>query len=369
MIDRIWRLVIVLFTATGGFLIMTWLFPYLLPYIESEIWKIGWLGVPLSPVIAAIIGTIIGGICGYLMAPAIIKRFWAFTFWLENQVNKMSTADILVGALGMMVGLILANLFGWAFMPLPFIGNYIPGVLSVVLAYIGLNVGIKKRDDLFQFISRLGWVRKREAAPIEGEASSEESAKILDTSVIIDGRIVDLSRTGFLEGTLIIPKFVLVELQHIADSSDGLKRNRGRRGLDVLNILQKEKKMTIKIDSRDFDDISEVDAKLVRLGQLTKGKVLTNDYNLNKVAEIQGVKVLNINELANAIKPVLLPGEEMTVLVVKEGKEASQGIGYLDDGTMIVVEDGRKLIGETIETVVTSVLQTAAGRMIFVRPK
>ena len=158
-------------------------------------------------------------------------------------------------------------------------------------------------------------------------------------------------------------------MQHIADSSDGLKRNRGRRGLDVLNILQKEKKMTIKIDSRDFDDISEVDAKLVRLGQLTKGKVLTNDYNLNKVAEIQGVKVLNINELANAIKPVLLPGEEMTVLVVKEGKEASQGIGYLDDGTMIVVEDGRKLIGETIETVVTSVLQTAAGRMIFVRPK
>ena len=367
MIDRILRLVIVLFTATGGFLLMQWVFPYIQSTIESEIWKIGWLGVQLSTVITLLLGGFIGGLCGYLIAPLIINRVWNFTYWLERKVNQMSAADIVVGTIGMAAGLILANLFGLALSRLPIVGVFIPVILSIVLAYIGMNVGIKKREDLNRFLLRLGWIKKRE----EGILAPGDNTvvKILDTSVIIDGRIADLSRTGFLEGTLVIPQFVLMELQHIADSSDGLKRNRGRRGLDILNLLRKENRMKIKIETTDFDDIAEVDSKLVRLAQILNGKVVTNDYNLNKVAELQGVTVLNINELANSIKPVLLPGEEMTVLVLKEGKESSQGIGYLDDGTMIVVEDGRSLIGQTIETVVTSVLQTAAGRMIFVRPK
>ena len=366
MINRILRLVIVLFTATGGFLLMQWIFPYIQSSIESEIWKIGWLGVQLSTVLTLLFGGLIGGICGYVVAPLLITKFWDFTHWLERNVNQMSAADIIVGTMGMVTGLILANLFGLAFVNLPFVGVFIPVILSVILAYIGLNVGIKKREDINRLFLKINWIKKKE------ESSNDKSGdefKILDTSVIIDGRIADLSRTGFLEGTLVIPQFVLIELQHIADSSDGLKRNRGRRGLDVLNVLQNEKKLKIKIDVTDFEDIAEVDAKLVKLGQVLKAKILTNDYNLNKVAELQGVRVLNINELANAIKPVLLPGEEMPILVVKEGKESSQGIGYLDDGTMVVVEGGKLLIGQNIETVVTSVLQTAAGRMIFVRPK
>ena len=193
--------------------------------------------------------------------------------------------------------------------------------------------------------------------------------KVLDTSVIIDGRIADICKTGFIEGKLVIPRFVLNELQHIADSSDDLKRVRGRRGLDILNKIQKELSIETQIYEEDFPEIAEVDAKLLKLAQILSGKVVTNDFNLNKVAEFQGVPVLNINELANAIKPVLLPGEEMKVMVMKDGKESSQGIAYLDDGTMIVVEGGRKFINEEIIVVVTSVLQTAAGRMIFAKPK
>lgn len=191
----------------------------------------------------------------------------------------------------------------------------------------------------------------------------------MDTSVIIDGRIFDICQTGFVEGPLVIPGFVLNELRHISDSADGLKRNRGRRGLDILNKIQKELSIETQIYEEDFPEIAEVDAKLLKLAQVLNGKVVTNDFNLNKVAEFQGVPVLNINELANAIKPVLLPGEEMKVVVMKDGKEASQGIAYLDDGTMIVVEGGRKFISEEIMVVVTSVLQTAAGRMIFAKPK
>ena len=192
---------------------------------------------------------------------------------------------------------------------------------------------------------------------------------MLDTSVIIDGRIFDICETGFIEGPLVIPNFVLDELRHISDSSDSLKRTRGRRGLDILNKIQKELSIETKIWEVDFPKIEEVDSKLLKLAQNLHGKVITNDYNLNKVAEVQGVPVLNINELSNAVKPVVIPGEEMVVDVVKDGKESSQGVAYLDDGTMIVVENGKRLIGEQIEVIVTSVLQTAAGRMIFAKPK
>jgi uncharacterized protein YacL len=196
-----------------------------------------------------------------------------------------------------------------------------------------------------------------------------ESRKILDTSVIIDGRIADICQTSFVEGPLVVPGFILEELRHIADSSDTLKRNRGRRGLDVLNRIQKELQFPVEIYDRDLGANLDVDARLIKLAKLTGGCIITNDYNLNKVAELQGVKVLNINELANAVKPVVLPGEEMLVHVIKDGKETGQGVAYLDDGTMIVVDGGKRHIGETIDVLVTSVLQTAAGRMIFARPK
>lgn len=198
---------------------------------------------------------------------------------------------------------------------------------------------------------------------------TNENPKVLDTSVIIDGRIFDICQTGFVEGPLVIPTFVLEELRHIADSSDGLKRNRGRRGLDILNKIQKELNIEVEIWEKDFPNIAEVDSKLLKLAQILNGKVITNDFNLNKVAEFQGVPVLNINELANAVKPVVLPGEEMKIQVMKDGKESGQGIAYLDDGTMIVVEGGRRYIGENIVVIVTSVLQTAAGRMIFAKNK
>lgn len=211
-------------------------------------------------------------------------------------------------------------------------------------------------------------VKKKTPEEVKEEATAAREYKILDTSVIIDGRIADILATGFLDGTIVIPLFVLAELQHIADSSDTLKRTRGRRGLDILNRLQKEESIKVEMYEGDFEEISEVDSKLVKLAKVMQGKVVTNDYNLNKVCEFQNVAVLNINDLANAVKPVVLPGEKMTVLVVKDGKEHNQGVAYLDDGTMIVVEDGRKFINDTIQVEVTSVLQTSAGRMIFAKP-
>jgi len=201
------------------------------------------------------------------------------------------------------------------------------------------------------------------------DADVEIPYKILDTSVIIDGRIADICDTGFLEGILVIPNFVLHELQMIADSADSIKRNRGRRGLDILNKMQKDQSVKVKISDMDFPDIHEVDAKLVQLGKVMKGKVVTNDFNLNKVAEFHGVPVLNINQLSNALKPIVLPGEEMSVALIKAGKDPNQAIGYLDDGTMVVVENGRRKLNEQVDVVVTSVLQTTAGRMIFTRLK
>ena len=202
-----------------------------------------------------------------------------------------------------------------------------------------------------------------------GEQEAKLLQKLLDTSVIIDGRIADISETGFIEGTLVVPQFVLTELQHIADSSDTLKRTRGRRGLDILKRLQDERQSKVVIVDDDFEDVAEVDLKLVRLAKQMGAQILTNDFNLNKVCELHQVKVLNINDLANAVKPVVIPGEDMQVVVIKDGKEHNQGVAYLDDGTMIVVEGGRSYIGQAITVTVTSVLQTSAGRMIFAKPK
>ncbi len=367
--DKVLRITITLIAALSGLLLMNSLIPMLSSMIGAEFFRIGVFGVTMTTILSFLFGTLVFGILGFLISPFLVRQIRRLTDWSAARLVRLPTHEVLLGALGGVIGLIIANLLGAAFSPLPIVGNYVPGFLSIVLGLVGINVAVRKKDDFATFwaaLPRLGREKDRERT----RQSMDRPActhKILDTSVIIDGRIADISTTGFLEGTLVVPRFVLEELQRIADSSDSLKRNRGRRGLDILNEMQKKKDVVIQIVDEDFDDLTEVDAKLVRLGQQMGAKVVTNDFNLNKVAELQGVFVLNINELANAIKPVVLPGEEMTVTLVKDGKEMGQGVGYLDDGTMIVVEGGRKYIGDTLTVIVTSVLQTAAGRMIFAR--
>ncbi len=319
----------------------------------------------------------------YIHAPLGAILFFVITFWLvdyvvgfirriEESLVKAPVTDVLFGSLGLILGLIVAYLVGtflWK-IQLQVVSTVLPIFLSILLGYLGFQVGFKKRDELVNVFSIPTRIGKKKGSEEEQENNqSLQSLKILDTSVIIDGRIADICQTGFLDGTIVIPRFVLEELQHIADSSDVLKRNRGRRGLDILNRIQKELSMKVEIYEGDFEDIQEVDSKLVKLAKVTSGLVVTNDFNLNKVCELQNVGVLNINDLANAVKPIVLPGEEMNVLVIKDGKEHNQGIAYLDDGTMIVVEEGRNYIGKQIDVLVTSVLQTSAGRMIFARPK
>ncbi|MDN5344968.1 MAG: hypothetical protein PWQ18_1081 [Clostridia bacterium] len=312
--------------------------------------------------------TLLAALIGYSLAQRLIDFVVHSTRWLEGRLQRTPAQEIISGALGLICGLIIANLLGASFFHLPLVGPYIPMAGSIFFGYLGWSLGTKRKDEVwgvFNLLPRWGGKEKD-----KGKADGmKPGAKVLDTSVIIDGRIADIIKSGFIEGTMVIPSFVLEELRHIADSSDLLKRNRGRRGLDILNKIRKEMGVNVKVLEVDFEDLAEVDSKLVRLAQKLAAPILTNDYNLNKVAELQGVRVLNINELANAVKPVVLPGEEMTVQVIKDGKEIGQGVAYLDDGTMIVVENGRRYIGQTIAVLVTSVLQTAAGRMIFARPK
>jgi len=370
LLDKILRFIITLLTVIAGLMTAKWISTssFFTSVVSNEFLSMGFISSDdtITTILTYVLGGLVGGVIGFLASPFFIKHLWKFTYWVEAKLNKMPIYDVLSGSLGLAIGLIISNLIGSAFVNIPIIGNYIPGISSIILGYLGINIAINKREELFLMMVSLPWKSKEK--PKE-KISEVEQYKILDTSVIIDGRIADICASGFVEGSLVVPVFVLDELQHIADSSDLLRRNRGRRGLDILNRMQKELGLTVQINDRDFDDIAEVDSKLVRLAQVMKGKLVTNDYNLNKVAELQGVKVLNINELSNSVKPVVLPGEEMVVYVVKDGKEFGQGIGYLDDGTMIVVDSGKKHIGDTIGVLVTSVLQTAAGRMIFAKPK
>ncbi len=311
-----------------------------------------------------VMGALIFGIIFFIFSPKIIDAIGGAIRNTEETLSRMPLSDIFFTVLGLIIGLLLALLLGTLVnrIPMPWLAALINVVLYVLCGYLGVSITLRRRSEL----SEPDWIKssgKRE------RASMMARPKILDTSVIIDGRIFDICQTGVMEGRLIVPGFVLQELRHIADSADALKRGRGRRGLDILHRMQKELAMTVHVEERDYEDIAEVDAKLLKLAQDLNGVVVTNDYNLNKVASVQSVPVFNINELANAIKPVVLPGEEMILAIVKEGKESGQGVGYLDDGTMIVVENGRRYIGETVETVVTSVLQTAAGRMIFAKLK
>ena len=311
--------------------------------------------------------TCIGLLLSYAFASRIIAVTTSLVSRVEHRLDETPMLQVIAGTLGLLLGLVIAaqvtRLFSFGPQPL----NMALGVVVyLVLGYLGISISTKRWREFPLYTT---WSRRGERARDRAAAPGTLMPKLLDTSVIIDGRIFDICKTGFIEGPLRVPQFVLAELRHIADSSDALRRNRGRRGLDVLERMQKELDIVLTVDDTDFDDVDEVDVKLLKLAQQIGGAVVTNDYNLNKVANVTGVRVLNLNELANAVKPAVLHGEEMTVQIVREGKEPGQGVGYLEDGTMIVVDNGRRYVGETVEVVVTTVLQTLAGRMIFTRLK
>jgi uncharacterized protein YacL len=303
---------------------------------------------------------------------------------VRDKIRGAAASDLVAAAIGLTVGLIISALLAVPLLNLPDIwGKILPFVGALLFGYLGVTIAVLRKQDiahLFQGALHRRRERERERDD-EQEARRKESAEpekeitpasfqiLLDTSTIIDGRIADISQTGFISGTLVVPRFVLNELQRIADSADTMRRNRGRRGLEILNRLQKDATVPIEIIDTDIEGIADVDGKLVKMARNFHCPIITNDFNLNRVAELQGVKVLNINELANAIKPVLLPGEDIHIKIMQDGKELGQGVGYLDDGTMIVVENGRQYMNTTVEVTVTRVLQTVAGRMIFAHPK
>jgi uncharacterized protein YacL len=310
-------------------------------FVAAVCFRIRPFGLPSN--FDALVGLLIG--CGIII--------------FEWRLRVMSLKRLIGAAIGSVLGIIGAYLFAIVIrnsIPASPTQSFLQIMVMLIMAYVGLAVGANKGDLLN--LSALGGI-------FGGEKTGKKSYKILDTSVIIDGRIADIAETGFLDGIIVIPQFVLRELQLVADSADSLKRNRGRRGLDILQRLQKTTLLTIQIVEDDFPTVREVDMKLIELAKLYEGKIITNDFNLNKVAQLQGVAVLNINELANSLKPIVLPGEIMRVFILKEGKEYNQGVAYLDDGTMVVVDNARKMIGKTIDISVTSVLQTTAGKMIF----
>lgn len=321
----------------------------------------------LSQTQASIIIGILGAIIGFIFTPYITTRP---AIALRNNLGRLSAQTLVAGLFGLLAGLIIAALSAYplSLLPSPF-GDFLPFVGLIVFGYFGIIVFVMRQEDIFGVWRRLTG-RSNDEVSIAGLSPTGEEVQrtiLLDTSVIIDGRIADIAKTGFLVGTLLIPRFVLNELQYIADSADSLRRQRGRRGLEILSLLQKNEIVPVKISDIDVEGVREVDDKLVVLARQLNCPILTNDYNLNQVAELQGVSVLNVNELANAVKSILLPGETLTVNIIQEGRESGQGIAYLDDGTMVVVEDGRAKINTQANVSVTKVLQTSAGRMIFSR--
>ena len=341
MLNRILKLTIVVVFALTGLILTEYLLPYISDFFGYDLYDNGFFGIALATIVSGAVGIFVFGGLGVAVAPVLIYHIMGYTERMAIVLSKVPTSDILVMTLGIGIGLILANLLGGPFSHLPIIGPYIPLIFSLVLSIIGAKVALRKHKDIVGFFNRSIPSLKGAVKPaaVKSLALSDRlysKNKLLDTSVIIDGRIIDILKTGFLEG--------------------------------IQEIQQKNKEQLL-VEDTDFEDLNEVDAKLVKLAKQTEAVIITNDFNLNKVAEIQGVSVLNINDLANAIKPVVLPGEEMNVFVVKDGKENNQGVAYLEDGTMIVVEGGKKLVGENTAVVVTSVLQTSAGRMIFAKLK
>ncbi|WP_295284118.1 PIN domain-containing protein [Veillonella sp.] len=381
MVYKILRYVIALLVGIMGYMLTDNFMPVWEPIIDVKFWTMGFFGISIIKILALALGGLIGALIGFVIALPIINQGLKLARRIESLLSRVPNQELMAGTAGLLFGLIIANLIGLAFYRVPIIGSYIPIILSAIFGYIGMRLASRKGPELYA-----NWLQSRTVAkdkkkdvvpkdseqaaiPVISEFESVSVAKLLDTSVIIDGRIAELCETGFLEGPLVVPLFVLEELQHISDSADVLKRNRGRRGLDILQSMQQKEIIAIKVIADDYEDITEVDSKLMRLALDKKWKIVTNDFNLNKVASLQGIEVLNLNDLANALKPAMIPGEWIRVQVIKEGKEDNQGVAYLDDGTMIVIENGAQYVDTSIDVMVTSVLQTSAGRMIFARAK
>ncbi len=352
---KVWRILFLLpMLVLGGYLALQlglWMVRHVVMYRDA-------FGTGSAEVFGLVGFVAAGALATYLIALSAFNKL----VQTGERLQVMDPNEKIATFLGIALGLLLTFLLSPILLRFASIGIMLTVLICVAFVYLGVVAMTSMKDEI-----RLSLPSSAAVAGKNGEpASLPERCKILDTNVIIDGRVADICRTGFLEGPIYVPGFVLDELQHIADSADGLKRARGRRGLDILNQMRAELPLSVRTyDNNDPNDRDEVDAKLVKLAKKLDGFIVTNDYNLNKVAELQGVRVLNINELANAVKPVVLPGEEMVVQIIKEGKEINQGVAYLEDGTMIVVEGGRRHIGETLEVVTMSVLQTAAGKMIF----
>ena len=383
MLRRILTAVIAVLLTVTGLILMEQLLPQISYFLGYNIHSTGLLGYSYIHWLFAIVSVLFFSWIGWVITPFLIKYLLKYSEVVASVLAKAPSADIIVSLIGVLVGLILANLIGAPFSRLPIVGSYIPIILSIVLALTGAKVALYKSKDIIGFFNRSRpadnpvldnggeMVQDQQEETVVDAASMPaelvSSNKLLDTSVIIDGRILDILKTGFLEGNLVIPHFVLDELQRLSDSSDNLKRAKGRRGLDLIHELQDMTGHVVIVRDLEYDAFQDVDSKLIALAKDTGSAVVTNDFNLNKVASIQGIRVLNINDLANAVKPVVIPGEEMTAYLLREGKESGQAIAYLQDGTMIVVEGGRKYIGNKIRVAVTSVLQTSAGRMIFAK--
>ena len=383
MLRRILTVVIAVLLTVTGLILMEQMLPNISFLLGYNVHSKGLLGYSYIHWLFAILSVLFFSWVGWVITPFIIKYLLKYSELVASVLAKAPSADIIVSLIGVLIGLILANLIGAPFSRLPIFGSYIPIVLSIVLALTGAKVALHKSKDILGLFYRSRMAGKN-APPVNDATDTEivqdavvdtvsvpgelaASNKLLDTSVIIDGRISDILKTGFLEGNLVIPHFVLDELQRLSDSSDNLKRAKGRRGLDFIHELQEIFPHVVIVNDMEYEMIQDVDSKLIALAKDTGSMIVTNDFNLNKVASIQGIRVLNINDLANAVKPVVIPGEEMTVYLLREGKESGQAIAYLQDGTMIVVEGGRKYIGNKIRIAVTSVLQTSAGRMIFAK--
>jgi uncharacterized protein YacL len=358
--------------------IVVWLFFFNhIALLEALLHNNFWWRVGVYGIIALLVAII-----AFLISPYISVIPYR---WLRDQIRGAAASDLVAAVIGLFVGLIISFFLGFPLSYLPdSLGRILPLVGAVLFGYLGVTVAVLRKNDLAHFFQTSIFSRRNRERDRDEERDKDRHKErdkdrtsspapvtqiLLDTSAIIDGRIADISETGFVSASLIVPRFVLNELQHIADSPDAMRRNRGRRGLDMLNRLQKDTSVPIEIIDADVEGVAEVDGKLVKMARTLHCPIITNDFNLNRVAELQGVKVLNINELANAVKPVLLPGEDIEIKIMQDGKELGQGVGYLDDGTMIVVEGGRQYMNATIEVTVTRVLQTVAGRMIFAHPK
>ena len=353
---RMITLIYILVGAAVGF--------YYLPLL----WGI--LNIALNPALLVFIDIIIGALIFWLLSLPLASGTEKLIQRIEKELTKRSPVYLFFGTLLTIIGLVLAILISiplWR-TRIPVINNILPILLMIVFSYFGFRIGTTRLDDWRKAFTHAKSSKNDGGNVIERQDYNYHHYKILDTNILIDGRIYDLVKTGFLEGTLLVPNFVLYELQYIADSGESIKRVRGRRGLDILNKLRNEKIVPIEMYDGDFEDIPEVDSKLIALAKKVDGVIVTNDYNLNKVIQFQNVQVLNINNLAKSLRPRVIPGETMTVVVVKKGTERQQGVAYLDDGTMVVVEDGRYFMDKQIEVEVTSALQTDAGRMIFARP-